>query len=126
MLAQLFRARLPQQLHVIFAAKMETSGRARLDARRFKPLAHAIRAQRAFINPLGLFIELRNIERAAGDAISASDAFILLKIEDAMGVLDNRAVSRTSLQTTRFGTVHALILAHQPHQGAVFSFMLVE
>ena len=71
-------------------------------------------------------IELGNVERAAGDAISAADAVLLLEIDDAVGVLHDGAVGGAGAQAAGIGAVHALILAHQPHQRAVFALMLVE
>ena len=64
-------------------------------------------------------IELGNVERTTGDAVLAADAVCLLKIDDTVLVLDNCAISRTGLQTSRFRAVHALVFAHQQHRAAV-------
>jgi hypothetical protein len=124
--AQLLRPLFREVRHVILAAKMQAARRTRLDARRFKSLAHTIRAQRALINALRLAVKLRNIEWAAGDAIAAADAFVLLKIHDAIRVLHDCAVGRACCQASRLRAVHALIFAHQPHQRAIFLLVLVE
>jgi hypothetical protein len=51
---------------------------------------------------------------------------ILLKVNDAIRVLDNRAVCGTSLQASWLGAVHALVLAHEPLQTAIRLLVLVE
>ena len=105
---------------------MQATRRAGLDARRLEPFAHAIRAKRALENAMRLRVHLRNVKRASGDAIAAADAIGLLEIDDAVGVLDDGAVRGTSRQAAGLGAVHALVLAHEPHQRAVFAFVLVE
>src|SRR5260221_7034515 len=114
-ITQLLRPLFRQELHVVLAAKVQAACRARLDARRFKSLIDAIVAQSALVNALGLLIKLGNIEWTAGDAISAADAFLLLKIHDAVRILHDGAVGRARLQTSRLRAVLALSLAHQPH-----------
>src|SRR5437868_2528014 len=98
---------------------MQAARRAGFDAGRLKPCADAIRAERALVDLLGLCVEARNVERAARYAILAADAVLLLKIDDAVGVLNNRPIRRTGAQASWVCAVHALILAHQPHQVAV-------
>src|SRR5580700_2086057 len=55
-LAQLRGALLRQIFHVVFAAEVQATRRASLDARRLQPLAHAVRAQRALKHALGFRI----------------------------------------------------------------------
>src|SRR5678816_3664215 len=98
---------------------METTSWAGLNTRRFEPLAHAVRTERALVNLFRLLVEFWNVERTAGDAVAAADAVFLLKIDDAIFVFDDRAVGRTRTQAPRIFAVHTLILAHQPHQVAV-------
>src|SRR5229473_1735269 len=81
-----------KELHIVLAAEVQATGGARLDARRFQALAHAISAERALENAIGLRVHLRNVERAAGDAVAAADAVGLLKIDDAIGVLHDGPV----------------------------------
>src|SRR5438105_15359870 len=64
-------------------------------------------------------MEFRNVERTTGDAVTAADTIVLLKIDDAVFVLDDRAVRGTRSQATGIFAVHALVLAHQPHQIAI-------
>src|SRR5258705_8953178 len=125
-IAKLFGAILGKELHVVLGAEMQAAGGAGLDASRFKPLADAIRAEGTLVHPLGDTVELRNVERAARDAITAADAMILLEIHDAVGVLNDGAVGGASFQTTLLGAVHALVLAHQPLQRTIFALVLVE
>src|ERR1039458_5616559 len=115
-----------QILHVVFGAEVQTAGGARLDARWFQSLAHPVHTQRALEHLLGLRIELGNIEGAAADAISAANTILLLKIDNAVGVLHDRAVGGTSRQTAGIGAVHALVFAHQQRDAAVFTLVLVE
>ena len=105
---------------------METAGGARLDARRFEPHRHAVIAQRALEDFARRRTEFRNVEWAACHAISATDAVRFLEIDDAVGILDDGGVGWACGQATRIGAVHALILAHQQHHGAVFALMFVE
>src|SRR5258706_1983667 len=79
-LAELLGAGLRQILHVVFGSKVQAAGGTRLDARRLEPLTYAIDAQRAFEHLLGRGIELRNIERASANAITAANAILLLEI----------------------------------------------
>ena len=54
-LAQLLRARVSASvLHVVFGAEVQAAGGTRLDARRLQSRAHAIGAQRALVDLLGL------------------------------------------------------------------------
>src|ERR1043166_6294477 len=66
-----------------------------------------------------------NIERTTGNAIAAADAVILLKVDDAVLIFDDGSVCRTSAETARIFTVHALIFPHEPHQISI-AFILNE
>src|SRR6266513_6498365 len=111
MIAKLFRASFSKELHIVLAAEVQAARRTRLNARRLQPFAHAIRAQRAFEDAVGLRVHLWNVERAARDAISAADAVGLLEIDDAICVLHDRAVRGTRRQASRLRAMHALVLA---------------
>jgi hypothetical protein len=91
-LAQLFGALLRQILHVVLSNRNAGSPSAGLDTSRLQALAHSVGAQCALDNALGLLVQFRNIEWAARNAVAAANALILLKIHDAVGVLDDRAV----------------------------------
>src|SRR5262249_31690851 len=86
----------------------------------------AIVTQRALENLSRLGAELWDVKGTARDAIATTDAIRFLKIYNSVGVLHDGCVRRTRCQTPRIGAVHALILAHQEHQVAVFVFMFVE
>src|SRR5271157_2178664 len=124
--AQLFRAPLGDEFHVVLCSELETAGRTRLDAGRFETLADAVGAQCALVNPLGLGIEARNIEGTAGNAEFAADAVFLVEVDDAIGVLDDGAVGGAGMQAAGVGAVHALILAHQPLDCAIGILVLIE
>ncbi len=51
---------------------------------------------------------------------------VLIEIDDAVGVLDDRPRARARRQATRLGAVHAAVLANQPFQVAGIGFMLGE
>src|ERR1700693_4432319 len=82
MLAKLRSALLRQVLHVVLGAEVQAAGRARLNAGGLQAHAHAVRAERTLVNLLSIGIEFRNVKGAAGNAISAADAMVLLEIDD--------------------------------------------
>ena len=71
-------------------------------------------------------VELRDVERAARDAVLTADAVLLVEVDDAVRVLDDGAVGRARAEAARVLAVHALVLAHEPHQRAVVALVLVE
>src|SRR5205085_6197464 len=82
-------------------------------------------AKRTFENFLRLRIKLRNVERAARNAVTTAYAVLLLKINYTVLVLDDCAIRRARAQTTRISAVHTLIFTHQPHEVAI-AFVLYE
>src|SRR5262249_27463149 len=56
----------------------------------------------------------------------AADAVVLLEIDDAVLILHDRVLGRTRSQAPWIGAMHALILAHEPGQRAVFALVLHE
>src|ERR1043166_4909922 len=68
-------------------------------------------------------MKLRNVKRTPGDAVTATDAVLLLKIDDAVFKLNDGAVSRTRAQATWIFAVHALVFAQQPHEIAVVALV---
>src|SRR6266446_10859080 len=80
MIAKLLGTILGEELHVVLAAEMQATCGAGFDACRLQPLADAICAERAFVDSFGFRIEFGNVEGAAGDAVTAADAVVLLKI----------------------------------------------
>ena len=105
---------------------MQAARGARLDASRFETHRYAVVAQRALENFARLRAEFRNVERAAGHAVAATDAIRFLEIDDAVGVLHDGRVRRTRRQAARIFAVHALVFAHQQHHAAVFALVFVE
>src|SRR4029077_13934202 len=126
MFAQLFRAPFGKRLHVVLASKVQAASGAGLYAGRLKAFAHAVGTEGALEDAISLRVHLRDVERASRDAVTAADAVSLLEIHDTVGVLHDRAVGRARSEATRISAVHALILAHEPHQRAVFALVLVE
>src|SRR6266571_6778549 len=80
MFTELLRAPPREVQHVLLRTEVQTSRRARLNARRFQPFAHTIRAEGAFEHAMSLRVHLRNVERASRYAVAAPDAVGLLKI----------------------------------------------
>src|SRR5690606_37405664 len=77
-------------LHVLLAAEDDRPGGAGLHAGRLQPDRHAVGAERALVGLLVLFGDARNVERAAGDAVAAADAVVLVEVDDAVGVYQYR------------------------------------
>src|SRR5260370_1351135 len=125
-IAKLFRASFRKELHVVLAAEVQAPRRTCLDARLLQPFAHAIRTQRALEHAIGMRVDLWDVERASLGAVAAADAVGLLEIDDAICVLHDGPVRGTCRQAPGLRAVHALVFAHQPHQRAVFAFVLVE
>src|SRR5471030_779600 len=116
---QLADALCGEEFHLLFGAKMNRTGRTGFHAGRFLTYADAVDAQRAFVGTVILFVDTRNVERATGDAVTAADAVFRLKIDDAVGVLQDRAFRRAGFQTARIGAVHTAVFADKPLQLAV-------
>ena len=123
---QLAGTLIGDELHVIFAAKLQTPGGTRLDACRFQPLANPVRTQCALINLLRAGIESGNIEWAAGNTKLAANAIVLIKINDPVGVFHNGAVGGTGRKASGICAVHALVFPHQPLDSSIFALVLIE
>src|SRR5690606_38526664 len=104
--------------HVVLAAEDDGAGRAGLHAGRLQAHRHAVGTQGALVGLLVLGGQTRDVEGAAGDAVAAADAVVLVEVNDAVGVLHDRAGARAGLQAARLGAVHAAVLADQPFQVA--------
>src|SRR5262249_5611629 len=111
LLTKLTRPALSHSLHIVLRSEAQTPRWASLNAGRLQSLTDAVRAQRALEHLLCLRIKLGNIEGATAHAVTAADAVFLLKIHDAVAILHDRAVGRTSGQATRLHAVHALVFA---------------
>ncbi len=113
-------------LHVFLAAEDDGAGRAGFHTGRLQPYRHPIRTQGAFVGLVIFLRDARNVERATGDAITATDAMILIEIDDAVGVLDDRPGTWAGRQATRLGAMHAAVLADQPLQVTGVGFVFGE
>src|SRR2546430_1531809 len=102
---QLCNALTAEREHVLLAAEMQTPRSTGFYTGRLESGAYAVRTQRAFVNLLRLGVELRDIERAPRYAVLAADTVVLLEVDDPIRVLNDRAVGRTSPQTSRIGAV---------------------
>src|SRR5690606_3316708 len=100
-------ALLGMLLHRLLAAEDDGPGRAGLHAGRFHTHRHAIGTQAALVGLAVLLRDARDVERAAGDAVTATDALVLVEVDDAVGVLHDRPRARAGSKATGFGAVHA-------------------
>src|SRR5437879_8073084 len=123
---KLLGTRFAECFHLRLRAKMQAAGRASFDAGGFQPLGDPVHTECAFEDLSRRRTEFRDIKWAAGDAISAADAMLLLEIDDAIDVLDDGAIRGTRDQASRLLAVHALILTHQKLQSAILALVLVE
>src|SRR5205814_4570440 len=119
-------ARVSQRAHVGLGPKFQTPRRTGFDARRLEPLSDAIRTERALVDLLRGAVELRDVERAPRHAVLAADAVLLLEVDDAVRVLNDGAVGGARAQAAGILAVHALVLAHEPHQRPVVARLFVE
>ena len=103
-------------LHLLLGAEHDRVGRTGLGAGRPLPDSNPIRAQRALVGSLINFRDTRDVERASLDAITAADAFLVVEVDDAVRVLNDRAGRRAGLQTAWIGAMHASVLADEPFQ----------
>ena len=97
---------------------------ARFHAGRLLADGHTVYTQRAFVDAVVLRVQARHIERATGDAVTAANALFRLEIDNAVGVLNDRAFSRAGFQAARIRAVHTAIFADQPFQLVVLLHFL--
>ena len=125
-LLQLCDASVPELNHFFFRAELQAAGGTRFDARRLESDFDSIDAQRALRHFSRRLAELRNVERAAGRAITAADACRRIHIDDPVRILNDRSRCGTRREAARLRAVHALIFAHEPHRAAVIGCAFVE
>src|SRR5206468_4028960 len=87
--------------HVRLRSEQDRPGGTRLDAGRFAPDRDAVRTQGALVRLMIDLADARNVERAAGEAIAAADAVLADEVDDAVGVLNDRARRRARFQAAR-------------------------
>src|SRR5690606_35808705 len=99
---------------VFFGAEHNGAGGTGLDARRLLPHRHAIGTQSALVHFVVLLGDAWNVKGATGDAVAATDAVLLVEVDDAVVVLHDGARRRTGLEAARVFAMHAAVLADQP------------
>jgi hypothetical protein len=112
--------------HVFLGPETNRPGGTRLHASGLHPVANAVHAHRALVDLLSLGIEARDIERTPAHAVLATDALLLVEVDDAVLVLHDRSGSGTSQQATRFLAMQTGILADEPGKPIVGEIHLVE
>src|SRR6202011_3462657 len=100
--------------HVRLRSEHDRPGRARLDTGRLQADPDPVRAQRAFVRLVIDRADPGDVEWAAFDAVAATDAVLADEVDDAVGVLHDRAGGRACLQASRVLAMHAAVLADQP------------
>ena len=80
-----------QRFHILFGAKVDSSGWAGFHAGRFLSHRHTVDAQRTFVDAVVFRVQARHVERAAGDAVAAADALLGLEVYDTVGPWQSRA-----------------------------------
>ena len=105
-------------LHGLLGPEDDGTRGAGLDACRLQTHRHPVGTHRALVGLVVLLGDARDVERAAGDAVAAADALLLVEVHDAVGVLNDGTRRRAGLQAARLCTVHAAVLADQPLQVA--------
>src|SRR5690606_28342663 len=95
-------------------AENDGAGRTGFDTGRLLPHGHPVGAQVALIGFVVFLGYARDIEGTARYAIAAAYAVFLMKVDDAVVVLDDGAWSRTGFQAARVFAVHAAVFADQP------------
>ena len=108
--------------HLLLGAEHDRAGRAGLGAGRLLADRDAVGAERALVGLVVVLAIARDVERAALHAVAAADAVLLDEIDDAVGVLHDRARRRAGLEAARIGAMHAAVLADQPFEIAAFGF----
>jgi len=101
--------------HAGLRAEHDRFGRARLDARRLQPDVDPIRAQGAFVRFVIDRADARDVERTSFDAVAAADAAVADEVDDAVGVLHDRARRRAGLQAARILAVPSPTWHHHHH-----------
>src|SRR4029453_5646149 len=104
--------------HVRLAAEQDRPGWARLDASGLPSNGDAVRAQGAFVRLTIDRIDAGNVERAPRDAIATANAVLADEVDDAVGVLHDRARRGACLQAARVLAMHAAVLADHPFEVA--------
>ena len=89
-------------------------GWARFNACGFKTSVYAVNAHITFVDFLGFLLKSWNIEGAAGNAVLATNALVLIKVNNSVLILNNGVRRRTGVQTTWLLAVKARILLNEP------------
>src|SRR5437870_11914964 len=88
---QLRHALVGRLEHLVLGAELQATGGTRFNAGRLEANRDAVSAERAFVNFLGLSVELGDVKRATSDAVAAANTVLLLEIDDAVVVLHDGA-----------------------------------
>src|SRR5580658_1356741 len=105
--------------HVGLRPEHDRPGRAGLDAGRLEADPDAVGAQGALVGLAIHRTDPRDVERAALHAVAAADAVLADEVDDAVGVLHDRAGRGAGLEAARILAVHAAVLADQPFEIAL-------
>src|SRR5690606_2852989 len=109
---------------VLLGAKDDSPSRAHFHASRLKAHRYAIRAQSTFVGFVILFRDAWYVKRTTSNAVAAANAFILIEVDDAIGVLDDCTWTWARFEAAWVFTVHAAILTDQPFEVFIGGFVL--
>ena len=84
------------------------------------PHRHPVGTEGAFVDFAVLLRKAGDVEGAAGDAVAAPDAVLLMEVHNAVGVLDDGARRGAGHETSGVLAVHTAVFADQPFQPVSF------
>src|SRR5208337_3392737 len=113
---QILDAVLRVCLHLLLGPEDDRLSGAGLGAGGPLPDCDSVGAQGAFVGGVVDPGDARDIERAALHAITAADAVLMDEVDDAVGVLHDRAGRRARFEAAGLGAMHAAVLADQPFE----------
>ncbi len=90
------------------------------------PTRGPVGAERALVDLLRHRREPRHVEGAAGDAVAAADAFVVVEVDDAVLPPEDGPGRGAGLEASGVDAVHALVLRHEPGEAAVLALDFLE
>ena len=89
-------------------------GRAGLHARWLETGFYTVNTHVAFVDLLCFLVEPRDIEGTAGNTELAADALVLIDVDDAVLILDDRSWGRTGVKAAWLFAVETRVLLNEP------------
>ena len=89
-------------------------GRAGLHASWLETSFYTVNTHVAFVDLFCFLIEPRDVEGASSNTELAADALILIDVDDAVLILDDRSWGRTGVKAARLFAVETRVLLNEP------------